>query len=312
MITSKKQISQNTEDRLISLPEASLVNHSPMPDSKGGQVIPVTFGRKCLEQLEKFAPNGSSQRMFVDLLVGMPGWYSTRCVLTWKMRATKSSRVYCQLAVSTLRTKDIESGLLPTVQTQGLKILNKNRQSECLKPELLPTPTASEAFGGAEIVTGLRKQRPSGQIYSSKLTDLAKSGLLPTPTTQETPHYKAKVTTELRRKASNGNTHSLNLANLAIRTLLPTPQDSEGEKFCKTINLKSQMGKGLTALAVNGFLPTPQATDYKRGIKSEHQRSVSSVLGLTGSQLNPQYVSEMMGYPSDWMVFPFLLGESIP
>lgn len=236
MITSKKQISQNTEDRSISLPEASLVNRSLMPDSKGGQVIPVTFGRTCLEQLEKFAPNGSSQRMFVDLLVGMPGWYSTRCVLTWKMRATKSSRVYCQLAVSTLRTKDIESGLLPTVQTQGLKILNKNRQSECLKPELLPTPTASEAFGGAEIVTGLRKQRPSGQIYSSKLTDLAKSGLL----------------------------------------------------------------------------PTPQATDQKRGVKSEHQKSVSSVLGLTGSQLNPQYVSEMMGYTPDWMIFPFLLGESIP
>lgn len=29
-------------------------------------------------------------------------------------------------------------------------------------------------------------------------------------------------------------------------------------------------------------------------------------MGLTGSQLNPRYVAEMMGFPPDWTYLPFL------
>lgn len=45
--------------------------------------------------------------------------------------------------------------------------------------------------------------------------------------------------------------------------LLPTPAASEGEKYTTKYNPDSQMGKGLTALAMNGMLPTPAARDWK-------------------------------------------------
>lgn len=47
--------------------------------------------------------------------------------------------------------------------------------------DLLPTPTATDATRGGEIVTGNRKIRPSGTEYSLTLNDLALNGLLPTP-----------------------------------------------------------------------------------------------------------------------------------
>jgi hypothetical protein len=69
-------------------------------------------------------------------------------------------------------------------------------------------------------------------------------------------------------------------------------------------------GASLNELVKRGLLPTPQATDHKRGTKNEHQQSVGRSLGLTGSQLNPLFVSEMMGFPPDWSVLPFQSGDS--
>ena len=47
--------------------------------------------------------------------------------------------------------------------------------------DLLPTPTATDATRGGEILTSKTKLRKSGQRFSATLNDLAKSGLLPTP-----------------------------------------------------------------------------------------------------------------------------------
>lgn len=35
-------------------------------------------------------------------------------------------------------------------------------------------------------------------------------------------------------------------------------------------------------------------------------------MGLTGSQLNPRFVAEMMGFPPDWSYLPFLTGNASP
>jgi hypothetical protein len=43
--------------------------------------------------------------------------------------------------------------------------------------------------------------------------------------------------------------------------ILPTPNAVEAEKYTKTYNKDSQMGRSLTAMAVNGLLPTPLASD---------------------------------------------------
>jgi hypothetical protein len=70
------------------------------------------------------------------------------------------------------------------------------------------------------------------------------------------------------------------------------------------------------------MLPTPQATDFKGGATAESYekrgrgerndlRTWASFQERTGktSQLNPQFVLEMMGFPPNWTVLPFRNGE---
>lgn len=103
--------------------------------------------------------------------------------------------------------------------------------------------------------------------------------------------------------------------------ILPTPNAVEAEKYTKTYNKDSQMGRSLTAMAVNGLLPTPLAVSVrhsKRVSAAKAQGSVSFRSRLNGSpgskdgrasQLNPLFVEEMMGYPLEWLTSPFLSGD---
>ena len=74
---------------------------------------------------------------------------------------------------------------------------------------------------------------------------------------------------------------------------------------------------------IQGMLPTPAAVDSKQTTLCESQRDRSSLPGLmvkmflpdyfaqTGhsSQLNPLFVTEMMGYPLNWLTSPFQNGD---
>lgn len=102
----------------------------------------VTSGPKCCELFDLLDPAGSWAKTFTELLVGREDWFSNRCVLTWKRKVTKFSRIYFQLAASALPTEDTEFGLLPTVQTQGLKMC-ENGKTKFYPARLLPTPKAS-------------------------------------------------------------------------------------------------------------------------------------------------------------------------
>ncbi len=67
-----------------------------------------------------------------------------------------------------------------------------------------------------------------------------------------------------------------------------------GDQVTTKLNSKSQMGMGLTALAMNGKLPSPKKVAEETG-------------GSQGSrQFNPLYAEEMMGFPSMWTTLPFL------
>src|SRR5690606_7595797 len=141
-----------------------------LPGSEKERKMTATSGRKCLEQLEKFSQVGSWAKTFQGLLIGMEGWYSTKCRLTWKMKGTKSGRMYFQLQVLTLPTKEIGSGLLPTAvasdATTGA-IIGKNDKFVITK-------------------TGMpRKINQNGTDGSVGLARLGKLGMLPTPTAQD-------------------------------------------------------------------------------------------------------------------------------
>src|SRR6185436_8617439 len=91
-----------------------------------------------------------------DSLLGTKVWYSIKCTLTWKTKVTKFKRLLFQLAPSTHRTGEIESGLLPTAQTAdanmargSLEYLQKRAMAGKQKqlPQvlaMLPTPRANK------------------------------------------------------------------------------------------------------------------------------------------------------------------------
>lgn len=54
-----------------------------------------------------------------------------------------------------------------------------------------------------------------------------------------------------------------------------------------------------------GLLPTPQAAEGYIMTGGENQDSLTKLIGKS-FQLNPLFVGEMMGYPSNWLIIPFL------
>ena len=75
---------------------------------------------------------------------------------------------------------------------------------------------------------------------------------------------------------------------------------------------------GLTAMACSGLLLTPVGTDgFRSGMtlqalknhgkaKANLAEQIARKVGGGTSRLNPLYVGEMMGYPSEWLTLPFL------
>jgi len=193
---SRQQTSLFGEEKSISSPEASPANPSQQRAKEKVPGTPDTFGRKCSGLYERFAPSGSLERMFMDSLIGMEGWFSTRCALTWKMKASKSSRLFCQLAVSTPRTKDIGSGLLltPTTKEEVMDLEKFKKRMEkypngTTMPNLatqvnglLKTPTSmdGEVTSGKKTPTSGNSGTLAQEIMSQYPPTMAK--LLPTPT----------------------------------------------------------------------------------------------------------------------------------
>ena len=349
MKTLPKQTSQSGTAKSMFSQEDSPANLSPSLAEERERTITATSGHRCFERYGRFTPLGS----LVKTLMESRRWWSpakslrwdaqtifskrityterkadspsTKSVQTSKPKDIPSNRLLFQLVPSGHRTEETESGLLPTVQTQGLKQCNKKGKTEFVPLDLLPTPNAMDiAHKDMEINERGRRNPKRGK------TD-----------------------------------HSLGLEDMAVAKLLPTPCSIEGTKFTKTINPNSQMGQGLTALAVNGLLPTPTAMEVKhsnrvKGLKEQGAKGMYSRKngalrpnGLTDfldfhylltpmaadgmranmnmqalknhnkenanlaeqiahkvgggtSQLNPLFVEEMMGFPLMWTALPFL------
>lgn len=171
-LTCAVELGATKTKRSLFSQEASPVSHSVMQDEEKARQMTATSGRTCFESYRTSNQTGSSLKMCAGLLLGTTAWYSSRCVLTWKAKATKSNRLLFQLAPSTPRTGETGSGLLPTVQTQGLKVC-KNRKSV---PMILPTPVASDYEGGvcgdAKIENGRwMRTNAKGQRFGVKIRD---------------------------------------------------------------------------------------------------------------------------------------------
>jgi hypothetical protein len=91
--------------------------------------------------------------------------------------------------------------------------------------------------------------------------------------------------------------------------LLPTPDRSDRRTA-------TSPQSGLSNYAKNRLLPTPKAQDeisakYDRGRGNLGEIIQWMSKSQTGqsSQLSALFTTEMMGFPIDWLVLPFLVGE---
>lgn len=282
-------------DELIYSQEVSPASRIVQPGNDLAKTTLDTSGQKCLEQFDRFDRVGSWAKTFAGLLIGMEGWYSTRCSLTWKLKATKSSRFYFQLAPSTPRIEGIGFGLLPTVQTQGLKVCDDQGKTQFMNLALLPTPRVSDTNSGRTLIPGtqnnfIRTNASGTKRMGANLSDVA--GLLPTPTVMYTRE------------------------NWTIEEIQKKQAEVKEKTNSKAGGAKTGNGFGLNLAQVAKMMPTPTASDYRSGMQNKtggvHNQSLNDRVALEAgktSQLNPQFVLEMMGFPVDWTLLPFLSGS---
>jgi hypothetical protein len=193
-----------TQGKLIFSPEDSPASHTAQPESDLEKKMTATSGQRCLELFEKSSRDTLWGKMLAASLVGMEGWYSTRCRLIWKLKGTKYGRLYFQLAPSTLHTDATEFGLLLTprattieeTQEQFAQRMNKHKKKDRkngfpnLQAQvigLLKTPTKMDgevSSGKANPVSG-NSGTLAQEIMSGYAPTMEKIGLLPTPAAQD-------------------------------------------------------------------------------------------------------------------------------
>ena len=101
--------------------------------------------------------------------------------------------------------------------------------------------------------------------------------------------------------------------------LLPTPTSSDSWDI-KNPRKESTLLTGgkhsvtLMSMGHAGRLPTPTARDWKGPQARAYRQQADDLSGVVrfqygiSGQLNPQFVGEMMGFPENWTVLPFLIG----
>ena len=236
-------------------------NHIHPQENASAKMMRDISGRKCLDAFERFPRVGLWAKTFAALLIGMEGWYSTKCRLTWKLSATKSHRFYFQLVPSTLRTEGTECGLLPTVTSVQR---DHPERVEALK-----------ATGAKTMMS-----RNCGESRPNSILDhMNFYGMLHTPTAMDSTGATANMKST---QVKEGSMHSVTLSRWA--GMLPTPTKSD---FNARGNQPNWKGDDLVT----------------------HIHCLTSQTGKY-SHLSPQFVLEMMGFPTDWTELPFLNGET--
>ena len=159
MKTSSRQISLFTEDKSTSSQEDSPVNHTPQQENEKERMMKDIYGPRCCDAFRKCNHVGLWAKTFSDLLIGQGDWFSKRCNLIWRLKGTVYNRIYFQLQPKTLRTEEIESGLLltPTVTDIG----HRSEEAKQKRKEY------RESIG--------RKTVPPGNLSEQVI------GMLPTP-----------------------------------------------------------------------------------------------------------------------------------
>ncbi len=226
------------------------------------------YGQRCLEQYGKFSRPGLWGKTFAALLIGMEGWYSTRCKLTWSLRATKSSRFYFQLVPLTHPTEGTEFGLLPTPAAQNHK--------------------------GASSTEALEKRgrlKDKGDNLVDHFAQSGKSAQLNPRFLEEMMGFPDMWTDPLSLKKKqdptdeNEPTPSVSIeekdGKMELKGLLPTPTATDWKGAYPPTSIENNPARKHMMRNVYQYLEGPYHS--------------------INSQLNPLFVNEMMGFPIGYL-----------
>ena len=277
MKTSRKQISKNGEEKSMSSLEVSPASPSLMPDSERERKMTAISGRKCYERYGRYSPIG----LLVKTLLESSRWYSQAVKLRWEAKKLYSEKItekeYCigrnmlsKQCVTTLNVKDIPSNRLL------FQLVPSEHRTEETASSLLPTVQTQ----------GLKRCNKNGK------TEFYPVKLLPTPYCGDASGGARKLA-EDRKTCVQGKGYSARLNDLMKAGVLPTPAARDYQPSVSPQALKRKNGKMRTDALCN--LPV---------MLGEHHLQN----GGKTSQLNPQFVAEMMGFSPDWTVLPFQSG----
>jgi len=194
--------------------------------------------------------------------------------LIWRVKATPWNRLLFQLAVSGRGTEEIESGLLLTPTTCEVE-----QDLEKFKKRMEKYPNGTTMPNLATQVNQIPQKAkedvlPNGLVRNMGPRPL--NGMFPTPTTQEIDHEGVEMTEAGRRKSKDGkNSHSLNLADTVKMFPTAASRDYKGARKPNTMKATGR---------------NPETNSLPDAIEGEN----------TG-QLNPEWVTWLMGYPPGWL-----------
>lgn len=180
-------MSEQGYEQLTLFPADFLASRSAQPGSAEAVRMTVTSGQRCSELSRKFGPLGCLEKMLLESST----WRSTRCWLTWKVKATKQGRLYFQLAVSTPRTGVTEYAswagseerpiyFIPTPTTQNRPVSEAAKKKYKSSPSLedyirlWPTPTTGAGLcGGTGNYNQLKALEEAGEISPEERRSMA-------------------------------------------------------------------------------------------------------------------------------------------
>ena len=282
-------MSKEIDTKQMSLLGDSHVNRSQLQEKEKEQMTIDTSGMKLLESLENVNQSGSLGKMLKVLLTSKTAWYSDRCKLIWKKKASKSNVLLFQLQASVLGIKEKESGL---------------------SDAMYPTPT-SQDHSRNTIPPSIGKTR--GMDLSMRVVaDQIK--MYPTPTqdsaSERTKKYK-QGGTPLPMAVKMYPTPSASCQMDVVAPPETVKQNSKGWSVTR-VGTGTKFGAKLNDVVnkIEKMYPTPMARDYKDvsfnttwKLGNKAQPTMARTVlknNKLGGKLNPTFVEFLMGYPMDW------------
>ena len=270
---TQRDLFPTTISSVVDIP----ASRSRLLDLEKEKKMTGTSGRSCLKLLHAKDPLGSFAKTF---MVTLP-WVSTKCSLTWKVKATPQGRLLFQLVPKTHLIEGTDSGLLhtPTAKANQMSPSMKKRDkgSWGKEPTLWATPQATD---GTRL----------GQIRTrDQLSDKAKKGGCKNlreevhQFPQEPPLWKTPLVDDAKNVTPNPKRFQGLYAQVQM---WPTPRVSDTEgAVVKNVEMN------------NGSFSRKNKDGVRWGVKLKD--AVHHVDKSSG-QLNPTWVEWLMGYPEGW------------